>query len=70
VLGAVTPEMSLSSVLLPAPLRPTSPTISPLPISHDTSRSAQNRLASPDVRARPTQSATCSASVVDCRPAT
>ena len=40
--GVRVPAISCSSVLLPAPLRPTMPTFSPAPMSNVTSRSAQN----------------------------
>jgi hypothetical protein len=36
------PAIRPSSVLLPAPLRPMTPSVSPRPTSNETSRSAQN----------------------------
>ena len=41
VVGAVTHEISLRSVLFPAPLRPISPTTSPAPTCSETSRTAK-----------------------------
>src|SRR5436190_4877350 len=43
--GAVTRERTFSSVVLPAPLRPTTPSTSPCSTSSDTSRSAQNAVS-------------------------
>ncbi len=55
VVGSVIRDRILSSVVLPAPLRPMMPTTSPGAISNETSRRAQIDAVSVSGRARPSE---------------
>src|SRR3954463_8572284 len=68
VLGMVIRLRILSSVLLPAPLRPTMPTTSPSWISSDTSLSAQNSSCSARAKGCFSRCVSASAAVVGAEP--